>query len=411
MSPSTQSTPLDKIRRGGSDVEMSPSTQSGSQPDESGKHHAKLALEHVTKAVSPQLQQHQYFRLDYLWGKASTKIAVAPPSQPVQKDVGKQMQLNQLAETVTDVSCVPAPAKKAGRPPGKVKTRKELPGCVKKRSELTAKSKSTVLAVLREKQSSPGFSKHQARKNVASQFGVSESLVRRLEKVEVADKLGRWLAQREVGKKSLRIPGSTLPLSKLVSKSQGRRLPGQRGYLGTTDHLRSIWLQTRVWARNTEAAGHELSPSDVLRDFRLRLASAVVQREKLATLTPLQQKELGAWKKKQETLDKNVKQRDKYKQVLVNRCGLIARAAQRATVLSPVETHRRVCLAWRLWDQTLWMAGQADPNPDLAVHDACSFAVNHQLTALTMSDQVPVWLLPSPEKLLTDRGRLLLGIH
>ena len=88
-----------------------------------------------------------------------------------------------------------------------------------------------------------------------------------------------------------------------------------------------------------------------------------------------------------------------------SKCGFSNRSCQIATSLSEEEEVKRLHLAWRFFD----MALQQATSNNIKVHqvrDPGSFIVNAKQTAITMSDQIPVWLKAQTGKLLTSKRRL-----
>ncbi|CAJ1333259.1 unnamed protein product, partial [Effrenium voratum] len=109
---------------------------------------------------------------------------------------------------------------------------------------------------------------------------------------------------------------------------------------------------------------------------------------------------------KQDSLQNKPKQRKKYQVLLAVKAGLRERTCQTIRNLSQSEVAGRVRTAWRLYDQNLYAAAQPDVQPELPVHDRESWVTHRRETGLTFSDQIPVWLLPPPSKLLTSVRRL-----
>ena len=70
----------------------------------------------------------------------------------------------------------------------------------------------------------------------------------------------------------------------------------------------------------------------------------------------------------------------------------------------------RLDYSWRHWDYKLWLAGCAD-RETLAqwVAQPHQFIMNRRQTALTFSDQVPVWLKPSAGKMLAPVKKIKLA--
>lgn len=255
-----------------------------------------------------------------------------------------------------------------------------------------------------------GMTLTKAKQTVAKKAGLSLQAVKT--SLKKKDRYEQFLKESDRGLTSLRKQGSWKALRKLQSQAMGSRLPGQRGYLGTTDYCREIWLQTKAWAQEEEANGWPLARADVLTQFETQLEQALQQKEQEAreqpeTLTEADKKQLAALRQKQKSLSTNRNARKKFGQVLLNRCGLTERATQRATALSSEEERVRLELSWRLWDTAIHGVCQADPEvlQDL-VADPVSFADNCKQTALVFSDQIPVWLKTEQGKLLIADSKL-----
>ena len=65
--------------------------------------------------------------------------------------------------------------------------------------------------------------------------------------------------------------------------------------------------------------------------------------------------------------------------------------------------------AWRLWDVLLQHTASPKPDQSLPVADPEEWARHRQETVITMSDQIPAWLKPSPGKVVTSVLRLKLA--
>ena len=144
------------------------------------------------------------------------------------------------------------------------------------RTELSAAARlelvRQVQAVLQE-----GLSLHKAKSKVARQANLSLQAVTSSWKKQEA--FQAFLQEQDRGLDSLRKRGSWKALRKLKSLAQGARLPGKRGYLGTTDHQRSIWQAVAQWAQAEEANGWPLTRQDLLTDFQRRLEQAIAAME------------------------------------------------------------------------------------------------------------------------------------
>ena len=67
-----------------------------------------------------------------------------------------------------------------------------------------------------------------------------------------------------------------------------------------------------------------------------------------------------------------------------------------------------MCVGWRFFDQALSDVATQIPE-QIVVRDPHDFILHASETAITMSDQIPVWLKVEPGKLLTSKIRLKLG--
>ena len=83
-------------------------------------------------------------------------------------------------------------------------------------------------------------------------------------------------------------------------------------------------------------------------------------------------------------------------QQFLYRTGFVERSTNLQTKLSSDEEQRRLHKHWQLWDLLLWRAGcgSADDLKDY-VSQPEQFILHWSETALTFSDQIPVWLKPS----------------
>ena len=144
-------------------------------------------------------------------------------------------------------------------------------------------------------------------------------------------------------------------------------------------------------------------------DFLDRLEEAIAVREKdleAGALTAEGRQELSAMQQKLDSMKSNKKQRVKYAQKLVTKCGLRERTCEQTANLPFEEEKARLDTAWRLLDLLLSQAASPEPPDSLPVADPCDGPANRSQTAITMSDQIPVWLKPSPGRALTSVLRL-----
>ena len=315
---------------------------------------------------------------------------------------------NALANLGLSQSYAPLPGiRKAGRRLGSRDIVRRKRGFSKK-AEPTAAVKLAIGNEITQRQLETGDSLYSIVKDLSNKYGRSVPFLRKVRKESVKRRLEEFVARRGLGHSSLRRQGSHLAENKHVSKSEGKRLPGKRGYLGRIDHHREIWLATKRWAQVEEANGHNISQSDLLRDFLSRLKAAIQAAESIECKSHQLQTQLTAWQQKQNSMQTNRKAKEKFMQTLMNRCELSQRSCQRATNLSAEEERRRVVFGWRFFDQALADAASQDPDR-IQVKDSQAFISRASETAIIMSDQIPVWLKVDPGKLLTSRLRLKLA--
>ncbi|CAE7348037.1 unnamed protein product, partial [Symbiodinium microadriaticum] len=253
-------------------------------------------------------------------------------------------------------------------------------GTPRGRADVPAKAKLGMMAEL-DRLAIEKASKRQARLQLMKQYGVSETFCWNLQGSAKRQKVSNFVAKA----------------------AETARQP---------DHLKSVWHETRAWALSEEARQHILTAGDVLLDFEDRLEAAIALRqaeETAGTLDKTGQVELAAMRQKRDTLTKNKRQRDKYQVKLLAKCGLRSRACQQTANLSAEEEKARLETAWRLWDSLLQQAASPEPDKSFPVSDIEDWARHRRETAITMSDQIPAWLKPSPGKVVTKVLRLKLA--
>ena len=363
-----------------------------------------------------------YYRLDYLWGKTPEREAqpglkpdTATERQQKQQEQNRQSLEARASQAVEELGLQPVVKvvrqKKAGRPPGSQNKVKPVPTLRKRRADVPAKAKLGMMAEL-DRLAIEKASKRQARLQLMKQYGVSETFCWNLQRSAKRQKVSNFVAKAATGSTGVRQPGSHLALVHMVSQSAGKRVPDEGKALGRPDHLKSVWQETRAWALTEEARQHILTAGDVLLDFEDRLEAAIALRqaeETAGTLDKTGQAELAAMRQKRDTLTKNKRQRDKYQVKLLAKCGLRTRACQQTANLPPEEEKARLETAWRLWDSLLQQAASSQPDKSFPVSDIEEWARHRRETAITMSDQIPAWLKPSPGKVVTSVLRLKLA--
>ncbi|CAE7504265.1 unnamed protein product [Symbiodinium natans] len=407
------------VKRVGSFDTPPPKKRLFESPDSDPSAVRSRQVEHLKKSLDKD--SPVYYSLDYLWGKARKPEAQADlkpdtATERQQKQQEQRMQdlqerAKQAAERLDLAPVVRVLArKKAGRPRGSKTKVKAVPELRKRRADVPAMAKLGMMEEL-DRLAIAKSSKRQARLHVMQHYGVSETFCWNLQRQAKRQKVQDFLAKSRLGK-SLRQPGSHLGLVHLVSKSLGKRVASEGKALGKPDYLRPVWFQTRAWALVEEANQHVLTAGDVLMDFEDRLQTALALREaeeEAGTLDETGKRELAAMKQKQASLANNKKAREKYKVKLMAKCGLRSRTSQQTANLKLEKEKARLETAWRLWDLLLQQAASPTANETLPVRDFEAWVAHRQETAVTMSDQIPAWLKPSPGKVVMSVLRLQLA--
>ena len=120
-----------------------------------------------------------------------------------------------------------------------------------------------------------------------------------------------------------------------------------------------------------------------------------------------EEKSLQVWLQRQKSLAESRKRCESQSAYLVAKTGHIERNTNRQTKLSQEEEEDLLLQKhWQRWDMVLWLAGCATP-AELTdwVAKPEQFVENRELTALTFSDQIPVWLKPGAGKVLQSRAQ------
>ena len=89
----------------------------------------------------------------------------------------------------------------------------------------------------------------------------------------------------------------------------------------------------------------------------------------------------------------------------MGQCGFADRKKQRTTALSTEEERVRVRQGWQHWDRLLWLAGcgKADDVKDHVLQPE-RWEVERRHAVISMSDQVPVWLMPAGDRKLVSQA-------
>ena len=204
-----------------------------------------------------------------------------------------------------------------------------------------------IAAYLRE----PGHSKMKAFDREAKRLGCVPATVEKW--WGHREVWSEWVQRHPGSKKTFRIAGSRRVLSKLQSRSLGKRSAGSRGYLGRTDHCRQLVEAVKVWAESETDQGHGLLRSHLLSEFEDRLAVAIsdaLAEQAAGTLLPEQEPYLQAWQQKQAALAIG-KKRDKYSRFLVVKTAFVELKKQRVTSLPKALETERLLKSWRVFDR------------------------------------------------------------
>ena len=293
------------------------------------------------QSSSPGSSVTKFYRLDYMFGSSSEKIA----RQEVQPLSPAQQQALASLESAEDSAAVvlPPSKRKGGRPKGSGRKHgKPAVGVRKHRAEPTAQTKLQLHAELVELCQQPGLSKTKARQIIGSKYGLSTTAVRNLEKTDTMAQMTEFVSQRQLGKQGLRRRGSHLSMEKRTSKAQGSRVAGAGKQLGRPDRCRVIWMATALWAQYEESQQHLLSLTDLVRDYEYRLQQSIQHREGEEQLSAEKLQELQAWRQKLKTLQTKKKQRDKEATKLAARAGLRERSCQQTQNISKEELRKRM---------------------------------------------------------------------
>ena len=257
-----------------------------------------------------------------------------------------------------------------------------------------------------------GTSTRTARQQIASLLSCSTSAV----KTTVQNK-EYWLEWAEEHKmvastspNKARKPGDKRSKLKLGTTSKGCRKPGKRGYLGNTNWCRPLIQKVMQWSEMETEQGHDLGKSDLYTQFTRLLDSAVAygkDAEEAGTITPEEMIELKNLMHKQARLASKASCRRWQERYLVGQCGFADRKKQRTTALSTDEERVRVRRGWQHWDRLLWFAG-CGKTADLQeyVMQPERWEVERRHAVISMSDQVPSWLMPAGDRKLVSKAHV-----
>ena len=122
----------------------------------------------------------------------------------------------------------------------------------------------------------PGNARKSGFQNISIQLKCS---VKQLKRVWQHKDYWKDWAEKQERKASLREGTRKLRgqrVTNLQTGGKGCRKPGDRGYLGRTDHCRQFVLQVAVWAELEESQGHQLFRPDLVRHPSQLLDSAIL---------------------------------------------------------------------------------------------------------------------------------------
>ena len=220
-------------------------------------------------------------------------------------------------------------------------------------------------------------------------------------------KVSQFVAKAATGSTGARQPGSHLALVHMVSQ-QARECRRRGQALGRPDHLKSVWQETRAWALSEEARQHILTAGDVLVDFEDRLEGSHCSQAGRGDGRHAGQDRPGR-AGRHETEERQLdKQQEAERQVPGEAPGQMRPQEQSLPADSQPLTGEGE-RAWRLWDVLLQHTASPKPDQSLPVADPEEWARHRQETVITMSDQIPAWLKPSPGKVVTSVLRLKLA--
>ena len=192
--------------------------------------------------------------------------------------------------------------------------------------------------------------------------------------------------------------------------ARGCKKPGKRGYLGRYDPCRQLVLATKVWAETEEEQGHDIFRSEVLTHFTRLLASEVAfgeERVKDGLLQPEAKADFVKMQHKLLQMQTNDKVKNYTAIYLLGNCQMTERKKQRVSHLSKAEEIKRMEIGWQFFDQTLWIAMCGDARElSKFVLQPERWTLDRQDIVITLSDQIPVWLMPQVEKKLVHQKKV-----
>ena len=268
------------------------------------------------------------------------------------------------------------------------------------RTEMPAATKLRVVEELTQLRQRQEIGIVAALKFQARRLGCTVQHLRRICKMK--EEIETFVAKRQTGLESHRGKGSRAKGDQ--RQSAGKRMPGERGYLGRPDYAREMVQETGQWAVLEIQQGHTISKGDLLRYFLALLEKASATARELieeGRLCPEGQKRHKALSQKIKMIENSGKSRWRQADYLIRKTGLTERMTTRATTLSKMTEQERLESSWRYYDWLLSMAARADPAElQSFVADPVLWQRHKKHTALLFSDQIPIWLKPEQSKVL-----------
>ena len=212
-----------------------------------------------------------------------------------QRQSGSQVQVTEQSlpkDSASQMQVAEFPVPQTGQPPSRsihvhtqqaarqrqarVRTRRQQGGAGS-RTDLTVQQKADLCTDIEAAFKRDGISKRAAWKRFAADWKLHTRTVQRIfaareiwqQNLRGLTEKGRGRAGRLTGKRNGR------PAKRSKARQVRRHLPGKRGYLGTTDHLRAERLATRQWGLNEEGLGHNINQSALFFAFQTLVADAV----------------------------------------------------------------------------------------------------------------------------------------
>ena len=281
------------------------------------------------------------------------------------------------------------------------------------RTDLTAQQKVDLCAAIQTAFETDGISKKAAWSKFGTDWRLHPRTVQRMfaarevwqTQVSKLTEEGRGKPGRLAGVRNGR------PAKRAKARQVRRRQPGERGYLGTTDWLRTERQTVKDWGMAQEGMGHRLSMSDLFFGFEAVVAQSVAALEQKQTDEEIFSIEdskklkfatdrLASWKKGGRPLEKA-----RFR--LMDQTGWRRRVTSRQTMCSQSEEKRRLDAAWRSFDRAVYLISQGDAaSLSHLVYEPAQVQTRRAETVLCFTDQVPVWLKVQAGTLLVSEEML-----